>query len=308
MDVKTETETHFQQNYQNMVPVSRGEFKLFSERLGRIIRLAIEDLTSSVEKRLTSMENTLSARLEAKREFTDADQRAIVKDVLKGIRQPKDGATPVIDYARAAAMAADLIVPPAPLTPTNGRDADESAIAARLRAQLTPEILARIQADLPALAYAMRDSLELLPEGEKIKSTAIADIEPYVKSLIEKYGAYLGSGGQSSVQILLAGALKAQQAQALNFTGAGKPTVTNGANGVLNLDFSASGSTGFQAPTSGPVDGSNKIFVFATAPNAVCVDGGRVMQKTNTDLTANWTGTTTITLAVAPNFDIFALA
>lgn len=70
----------------------------------------------------------------------------------------------------------------------------------------------------------------------------------------------------------------------------------------------SSGSTGFQQPTSGTVNGVNAVFVWATAPSVIVVDQGRPMQKVSSDGTINWTGTTTTTLAVAPNFDIFASA
>ncbi len=73
----------------------------------------------------------------------------------------------------------------------------------------------------------------------------------------------------------------------------------------LTVVGGGSGAAGYQAPT-GTVNGSNAVFVFATAPNAVSVDGV-CLRKTASDTTVNWTGTTTITLTVAPNFDIFGL-
>lgn len=66
------------------------------------------------------------------------------------------------------------------------------------------------------------------------------------------------------------------------------------------------GGSGFQIPT-GTVDGSNKTFVFTTAPNAIVLDG-TTLQQTEQDGTTNWTGTTTITLLVAPQNSIFAVA
>lgn len=74
----------------------------------------------------------------------------------------------------------------------------------------------------------------------------------------------------------------------------------------LLVDSSGGNTTGYQQPT-GTVNGSNQIFVFTTAPDAVSVDGV-TKQKTSSDGTSNWTGTTTITLTVAPNFDIFGIA
>lgn len=84
-------------------------------------------------------------------------------------------------------------------------------------------------------------------------------------------------------------------------------TITRNSDGTVSVNASASGGTGFQTPT-GTVNGSNKVFVFTNAPSAVVVDGGRAIQKTSSDGTVNWTGTTTITLSVAPNFDIFGIA
>lgn len=69
---------------------------------------------------------------------------------------------------------------------------------------------------------------------------------------------------------------------------------------------SSSTSSGYQVPT-GTVNGVNTVFVFTTEPNAIVVDGVSI-NKTSSDGTVNWTGTTTITLTVAPNFNIYATA
>lgn len=74
-----------------------------------------------------------------------------------------------------------------------------------------------------------------------------------------------------------------------------------------NPIVSATGSsTGYQTAT-GTVDGVNKAFTFAVAPNAIVVDGQSI-RKVASDGTVNWTGTTSITLLVSPNFDIYAVA
>lgn len=62
---------------------------------------------------------------------------------------------------------------------------------------------------------------------------------------------------------------------------------------------------GFQQPT-GTVNGTNAIFVFPATPNVVCVDH-QPFQKVSSDGTVNWTGTTTITLSVAPVTDVFGI-
>ncbi len=63
---------------------------------------------------------------------------------------------------------------------------------------------------------------------------------------------------------------------------------------------------GYQTAT-GTVNGVNAIFVFTAAPNVVSIDQVP-KQRVSSDGTVNWTGTTTITLAVAPNFDIYGIA
>lgn len=72
---------------------------------------------------------------------------------------------------------------------------------------------------------------------------------------------------------------------------------------------SASGS-GFQLPISGVVNGSNTSFSFTLAPNAIVVDGVVLTRVTNRQgsPTTNWTGTTSIVLAIAPNDNIAGIA
>jgi hypothetical protein len=81
-------------------------------------------------------------------------------------------------------------------------------------------------------------------------------------------------------------------------------TQSNGRNDIL---FDASGGGSFtKLIATGTVDGSNTSFTFTSAPVQIIVDGGRSMQKVSSDGTVNWTGTTSVTLTVAPNSDIYA--
>jgi hypothetical protein len=84
------------------------------------------------------------------------------------------------------------------------------------------------------------------------------------------------------------------------------PFTIDSVTGRLLVDSNGGASVGFQTPT-GTVNGSNTVFVFAAAPNVISIDGV-TKQKVSSDTTINWTGTTTITLAIAPNFDIFGIA
>ena len=63
------------------------------------------------------------------------------------------------------------------------------------------------------------------------------------------------------------------------------------------------GSFTLMTPT-GDVDGSNNIFTFTSAPSVIVRDGVAITEIAK-DGTANWTGTTTVTLLLAPNFDLF---
>lgn len=74
------------------------------------------------------------------------------------------------------------------------------------------------------------------------------------------------------------------------------------------VNTTTGGSSGYQAPTGGAVNGSNQVFTWATAPNVIVVDNVP-KQRVNSDTTVNWTAVgTTTTLALAPNYDLYALA
>ena len=75
--------------------------------------------------------------------------------------------------------------------------------------------------------------------------------------------------------------------------------------GRVLVDLPSAGLA-FLAAT-GAVNGSNTSFTFVSAPTVIVVDQGRTMQKTSSDGGVNWTGTTSVTLSVAPTFDIFGM-
>jgi len=80
-----------------------------------------------------------------------------------------------------------------------------------------------------------------------------------------------------------------------------------GGTGAVTINASGGGgSSGFQSP-SGTVNGSNTVFTWSVAPNAIVVDGA-VLQKTEQGGTVNWTGTTTTTLLIAPTQSVFGVA
>lgn len=162
---------------------------------------------------------------------------------------------------------------------------------------IKPEVIKDIIKDS---GYEVRDSLELLPRGEdgepdeRLSAEAIKGLEEYIKkyprhtttAIIARYLAQIGD-----------------------------VVITNVANGDV-LKYQSSTNTWINGAatastislTSGTVDGSNKTFTFSSAPNVICVDQGRFMQQTSSDGTVNWTVVgTTVTLLVAPIFDLFAI-
>ncbi len=78
-------------------------------------------------------------------------------------------------------------------------------------------------------------------------------------------------------------------------------SITNG-HGTITITSTA--GAGVLIPT-GTVNGSNTTFVFTTAPNIIVLDNGNMMNKVSSDGTVNWTGTTTVVLTQAPNFNIY---
>lgn len=202
-----------------------------------------------------------------------------------------------------------------------GADADEEAIESRLLGRLPKldEIVAKVlqaipkakNGESPLMDDIVQAVLTLMPEPEKgkaIDETAITSAvidalkggkvlkADHIDGLKEKLkqlarqGGYIHGGGVTAL-----------------YAGTGV-AVTRRADGNYTISSTGGGGSGYQVPTSGVVNGTNTVFVFASAPNVIVVDQGRPMQKESSDGTVNWTGTTTVTLAIAPNNDIFATA
>ena len=115
-------------------------------------------------------------------------------------------------------------------------------------------------------------------------------------------------GGNANRQIRVDGTdvlTKYTDVNLVSGTGVSITSANDETNKRRNITVTA-GSLSPQTPT-GTVNGSNTDFTFTTAPQLISVDQGRFMQKTSSDGTVNWTGTTTVTLTVAPTFDIFGV-
>ena len=82
----------------------------------------------------------------------------------------------------------------------DGKDADETAITARVTESLSQSLRAPItedvQKNLPILGEPIRDALELLPEGDKLLISAIEGLREELDDL-KKQGKLAGAGGGS---------------------------------------------------------------------------------------------------------------
>lgn len=205
----------------------------------------------------------------------------------------EDGETPVVDLEDIAKKAAKLIKVPEVQMPT-----------------VDHELIAKKAAKLIKV-----------PESKTVVTTKIekVDYKEIIDSLVKKIrdDKVLGIEHISNFTDGLEQTIRPIRSLAAGFRGGGDVvtagsniTITTLASGQKQISSTGGGGggggSGYQAAT-GTVDGSNKIFSFAAEPQAVSVDG-QTLQKTASDGTVNWTGTTTITLTVAPTRDIFGFA
>lgn len=148
---------------------------------------------------------------------------------------------------------------------------------------------------------------KLNKSSKKLDFTKIAGFEALQSKVIELdfNSRSRGSGGGSTIRILNNGTPVGDTISELNFTNA-TTSHTGGTTG-RRVNVSVSASNGLSKLTAtGTVNGSNTAFTFSTEPSILFVDGVP-KQKVSTDSTVNWTGTTSVTLTVAPTFDIFGL-
>jgi len=100
------------------------------------------------------------------------------------------------------------------------------------------------------------------------------------------------------------GVLLTDDVDSLDFTGSS--VSGSSTNDAVTLTFTG-GTSGYQDPLTGVVDGNNKTYTWTIAPSVLVIDDVP-KRKVNSDGTSNWSGTTTTILEAAPNWDIFAAA
>lgn len=153
----------------------------------------------------------------------------------------------------------------------------------------------------------IKNALASLPPGKRLTIDSIEGWEKMVSDLKDSGKNVRFFGGTNGIMVYN-GSAKIGLVKYINFAGSGVSASL--LNGLLTLTFTGGGggAGSFQNPTAGAVDGVNATYTWTTAPNVICVDGGRNLQKTQSDGTPNWTGTMTTVLTTPPNFDIFSPA
>ena len=165
--------------------------------------------------------------------------------------------------------------------------------------------LERIEIIKPELrTEIVREVKELDTKELKKTNEDLEDLKRFVFERVQ----YWRGGGSPNQRITVGGTVMSNRYADFNLvggTGVSISAADDNTDKNVDITFTAGGLSPM-VPT-GDVDGSNTIFTFTTAPSIIVVDQGRAMQKTSSDSTVNWTGTTTITLAIAPNFDIYGI-
>mgnify|MGYP006921296701 CR=1 FL=1 len=236
---------------------------------------------------------------------------------MEEIRQPvdgkpgRDGKDAVITDADLAAIAAKVKVPVIEKVIERVEVVKEQPI-------VTNEIVKEIIKEVPI--EETRDKLEALEGDERLDVKAVKGIKNYddeiatlqnrtqllvqiASTRTNSSSSSAGSGGH----IIQDEGVSLTQRSKLNFVGAGVTVTDDAGNDATLVTISTSSGAGYQTVTSGSINGTNTVFTWAVAPNAIVVDGVS-MRKVAADGTVNWTGTTTTTLTVAPNFDIYGVA
>lgn len=184
-------------------------------------------------------------------------------------------------------------------TVKDGKDVDEDALLDRVLSQIQLPEQKEILLDTPD---DIRNKLELFigrPEEEKLKIEVIGNLREELDSIAKRIVEY----GRR----VIATSTTLWHLSDVNLAGlATNQSIKWDGTQWIPYTPSGSGGSGYQAPLSGGLTGTN---TWTTAPNVLVIDGVP-RQKTQTDGTVNWTGTTTTVLTGAPlpTFDIFSSA
>lgn len=163
---------------------------------------AVEKLVAMLEKRMNSDKKDLDASM-----LAIAEKFTQLRAEINAATQQSQGKLSDSEkafYARCEAkmgqMEAQMQAKMAELK--DGKDADESLMIAEMLEHMKgmhDEMLTEIEQKLPQLGTAIRDGLEVLPDGEKLAIEAIQDLRKELDELkkIRMVGGVGGGGGFS---------------------------------------------------------------------------------------------------------------
>lgn len=192
----------------------------------------------------------------------------------------------------------------------DGVDAKPEDVVPLVVPLVVPIVTARVLASLPEDVEDTPDELvgkinsaDMLITKDSVEG--LADLEKAVGEIPKTANGRVGWGAHPLVVKGL-GSVIDKNTRVIDFEGSGIASVARSKDGVVTVTVNGGGTGSFSVmvPT-GTVNGTNFTFVFSSAPQVIVLDNGTVMNKTNSDTTVNWTGTTTVTLKQAPNFNIF---
>jgi hypothetical protein len=232
------------------------------------------------------------------RDGEDADEQKIIKEVLSKISKPKDG--------------------------KDGKDGTNPPLETivyeavkQVKATLTPLIpkIEDIEKDLPKLGFQIRDSLELLPNGqngtvdERIDKSAVKGIADIEKSIKDIQVRPVSVGGRSLLQLYVGGAKKGA-IQYLNLIAGTNVTLTYAqSSGRNDVTISASGGGG-GAPlvATGTINDTNVTFTFISEPQQLVING-LACRPTGGSITWSYVaGTVTLSSPIGTGGDIYGIS
>lgn len=158
----------------------------------------------------------------------------------------------------------------------------------------------------------IRDSLELLRDGERLDKEAIKGLDDYDEiSALAKQPKGNDSGVVTSLEgmIYVNGVLLGTSKQINIIAGAGITVSYNNVRGRGDITISNDSVTGTVLDATGTVNSNNTAFIFTKKPSLIVTDG-TPYRETNKLGETIWTwdaGTLTATLTIPPQSDVYGL-
>lgn len=220
------------------------------------------------------------------------DLEIIVSSALKRIRVPRDGQDG--KAGKDGTNGIDGENGENGKTPTKYMDYFTPAEQEELKEKVLSELKKLIPKPITALEIVKK--LETLKDGERLDARFIKGLERYFKhEVVQSQGKNMGGIWQGSANpfAVIYGSNTYKDIRSITFVGL---SVINRNGDVTVTNSSVAGTWNEEYPSSGVVNGSNKIFVFTHAPAFISLEG-QALSTLNGDYTVSGF---TVTLTNAP--------